>query len=65
MANRTWQGNMRLSNVVSYLAEQLRVPAAALDLQFKWLNPKTGKVETLQGADLSRPVSDLRVLWDT
>jgi hypothetical protein len=61
--NRVWQGNMKLCNVASYLADNLRVPVAAIDLKFKWVSPNDNKMKVLEGADLHRPVRDLRTLW--
>jgi hypothetical protein len=61
--NIVWSAKMRLVNVKSYLAQALRVPEAAIEMEFRFINPKTGKLHKLGGDDLQRPIRDLRILW--
>ena len=60
-----YNGTTKLGNVAMYVAEELRVPVAAISLKFRWMHPETGKWHTMEGSDLLRPLTDLRRLWDT
>jgi hypothetical protein len=62
--NYVYSGTTKLKNIASYLAQELRLPEAAIDLKFRWPSNKTGKIHTVEGTDLNCPLTDLRNVWE-
>jgi len=60
-----WNGTTKLRNIATYLARELDVPEAAIEITFRWPSKKSGKLETVPEDQLGADLTDLRTVWET